>query len=168
MLRLVDILAALDYALQDRYFTVGMEVIERKTGHPMRGSFSEPATCIDLGVSISNLYTKPGIQKSAGLFLEGTDPNKLLAGILHVDDGLLLSRVWCCDCIFRGICRIWPKDVGASPEESGAKVDFLSITISLDLSGYPIISPLIKNLVFARGISQYPAVSRIPEYLALS
>ena len=69
----------------------------------MGGSFSEPATCVDLGVSIAEFYSD-------------IEAPKRCAGVLHVDDGLLLSTVWCEKCVFEGVAKIWPADVGAGPK----------------------------------------------------
>jgi hypothetical protein len=66
--------------------------------------------------------------------------------------------------VFAGVARIWPKDVGASPEEHGEHVDFLSVTIHTSPDGTFTVSPLIKNLNFAKGFVKFPDVSRIPPY----
>ena len=56
VVRFTDIIAAMRYALVDTFFAVGDCIIERLAGRPMGGSFSEPATLVDLGRSIAKFY----------------------------------------------------------------------------------------------------------------
>ena len=43
-------ISAFEYAISDEFFMVGNHVAQRLHGYPQGGSFSEPATLIDLGL----------------------------------------------------------------------------------------------------------------------
>ena len=95
----------MSYEQRDNFFIVGNEILQRETGHPMGGSFSEPATCVDLGVSIMEFYADTEVHKSCGMCLPGVEAHQHLAGVLHLDDGLLLSIVWYGKCVFEGVAK---------------------------------------------------------------
>jgi hypothetical protein len=164
VIRFCDIISAMRYCLSDRFFAVGEHIIERTTGHPMGGSFSEPATLVDLGRSIANFYASAEIQKEAEVFLPDVPAEAHLQGLLHVDDCLLSSHIWCCKCIVRALSRIWPRDVGTSLEMEGDTIDFLTVTLHIDPNGTFRIVPLVKNRLFALGFQVFPDVARIPPY----
>lgn len=60
-----NILRALKYALKDDLFSVGPHVLQRIRGHPMGGSFSEPATLVDLRGTYFPTSTDPRKNKPA-------------------------------------------------------------------------------------------------------
>ena len=159
-----DIIAAMRYALADIYFAVGDCIIERLTGHPMGGSFSEPATLVDLGRSIKQFDKSAELQRRSGIHLTGYTPDQLRQGLLHVDDCLLASKVYCKDCLHRALKVIWPSDVGTSLEAAGFEIDFLTVLIHSYADGSYYITPLPKNVNFALSIDTHPAISRIPPY----
>lgn len=58
MVKLVDIRATMSYAQRDNFFRVGNGILQRETGHPMCGTFSEPATCVGLGGCSLQSFTR--------------------------------------------------------------------------------------------------------------
>jgi hypothetical protein len=130
----------------------------------MGGSFSEPATLVDLGRSIAKFYASTALQRKSGIYINGVPPDQLIQGLLHVDDCLLASKVYCKDCLLRALAVIWPSDVGTSLEAAGFEIDFLTVLIHSFADGSYFITPLPKNVNFALRIDAHPAVSRISPY----
>jgi hypothetical protein len=153
-------LAGLRFFEQDTLFALGAVIIERTNGLPMGAPLSPPLTCCDLDLSIHKVRTSPEQQKRSGWYRRHTTFDQLVAGILHVDDALLYSRQLCCDCLFDGLRKNTPADVGLTLEDrsdQGTKsfdflhhrsewpTDFSSITVA----------PLQRNLAYATGEEQY-------------
>ena len=90
------------YALADDCFLLGEHVIRRKLGHTMCGSFSEPATLNDLGHDTMHLDNDVDKQKRLGWYVPGVPFRKLIQACQHVDDSLVMSRIRCATCPFRG------------------------------------------------------------------
>ena len=124
-----NIYCGIQYAAADTLFTVGDTVLDRVRGWPMGGSFSEPATLIDLNHDILKLQYSGSKQREVGWDLDGFSPNQLVAGWLYVDDALVGSKIYCSQCPFEGIQRLWPSDVGTTLEESGHDVTFLQARV---------------------------------------
>ena len=81
----------------DDKFLVGQFVVRRRTGWPMGGSLSEPATLIDLGMEVEKWHTDPAKRQEIGWFCPSRPalkPGQLVAGLQHVDDTLLISRIF--------------------------------------------------------------------------
>eukprot|EP00969_Alexandrium_andersonii_P338081 14941300-Alexandrium_andersonii.AAC.1 len=95
----------------------------------MGGSLSEPATLVDLGRRVHELYHAPGVAARAGLEFQGLTPRQLLAGCSHVDDALLWSGVFCARCIEACMAAFLPKDLALEAEETGASVTFLGTNV---------------------------------------
>ena len=72
----------------------------------MGGSFSEPATLIDIGEEIRRLYTYTYVAQRAGLHYEGLTTQEVVQGIQHVDDSLVLSKILCQNCLLKGRRKI--------------------------------------------------------------
>eukprot|EP00969_Alexandrium_andersonii_P334489 14781897-Alexandrium_andersonii.AAC.1 len=77
---------------------VGDALVHRSTGWPMGGSHSEPATLVDSGAFVHKLHTSPKTRAETGVDVDSLPVDQLLAGLQHVDDLLVCSRVWCEDC----------------------------------------------------------------------
>ena len=159
-------LAGIHYASKNKLFLVGTEVIERLTGWPMGGSFSEPATLVDLGEAIRQLHEDVSVQRRVGWYFANTPIEKLVMGMLHVDDSLVGSCVYCHKCLFKGVESLWPPDVGTKLEEHGSRIRFLQADVHV-LHGKQIeIYPASLNHLFANGSESQPTVSRRAHFVS--
>eukprot|EP00969_Alexandrium_andersonii_P341670 15102126-Alexandrium_andersonii.AAC.1 len=61
----------------------------------MGGSLSEPATLVDLGRHVHDMYSRPEVLQRAGLAFERLRADQIIGGVSHVDDALVFSGVWC-------------------------------------------------------------------------
>jgi len=111
---LSEIKGALKYACKDDYFAVGEHIVKRQHGWPQGGSFSEPATMIDLGTDSIGFAMSFEVRASVGLQHGNLEADQILAGIVHVDDGLFGSYIYCSACISTGLQKLWPDDVGVN------------------------------------------------------
>ena len=111
-------------------FSVGDQILVRKREWPQGGPLSEPGTMVDLGHSVLEVNGSQHRLRNTGwnITVQGQmlSFQQCVQGILHVDDSLLLSCVMCEECMEMGVANMWPKDVGASKEDSGFVVCFLS------------------------------------------
>ena len=164
MCKFSDILSAFEYAISDDFFMVGRHVVQRTRGYPQGGSFSEPATLIDLGFSNHEFIKSKAKRNSMGMQYLDLEAEQILFGLVHVDDGLFGSYIFCQDCILDCIQKLWPDDVGVKLEESGESIHFLSALIKTDKMGVVQIFPYPTNLDFARGLCLYPEQSRVASY----
>ena len=156
-------------AAEDSLFCLGDSVFRRVRGWPMGGSFSEPATLIDLGESVFRLYSDCGrIAARVGWHAPNGDVSHAIAGIQHVDDAVIASTIYCERCLLRGVQRLWPSDVGVSLEESGPRVRFLHVVLDIGPDLCVQVSPASPNADFAAGLSPYPAVSRLGPFLGFA
>jgi hypothetical protein len=109
-------------------------------------------------------------QKRTGLFRQGINFRSLVAGFLHVDDVLLVSKALCCSCLFEGLKKTVPHDVGLSCEAtSETNQCFAFLHLWLDFSHSPgnlRITPHLQNWEFAKGRSLHPKVARCQLWLS--
>ena len=109
------------------------------------------------------LKTERSRLMEVGWFHKGWSIDTLVAGILHVDDAMIASRVFGCCCLQR-VAKVWPEDVGFSVEEEGPTMRFLNAFIHVDK--YDIyIAPFNPNLKFAVGITKCQQVARLGLFL---
>ena len=120
-----EILQAFTFVLKEDSFLLGNYRIRRLTGYPMGGSFSEPATLIDLQDDVRQLYTKKQTAVRCGWWHSQYCTSKIVNGLQHVDDALLMSACICDNCLEQGLKKLWPSDVGVSTEEKGDEIRFL-------------------------------------------
>lgn len=92
----------------------------------MGGSFSEPATLLDLGEDVFRLYTehRPTITRT-GWSYGNYSMSEIIQGVQHVDDAIIMSCIWCSDCLLEGVQKLWSDDVGTTLEETGNNITFL-------------------------------------------
>ena len=91
---------------------VGDKVVERHKGYPMGGSFSEIGTCLDFNYCLEIMARSKKKRQNAGFQYENLSFDSIFGGLLHVDDCLVGSGIYCCDCIVLYLQRIFPADVG--------------------------------------------------------
>ena len=154
----------LSFIYHDRYFTVGSLVMKRKGGWPMGGSFSEPGTLVDLSEEIRLLDENSGKLVEVGWNFKGWKLHDLVSGLMHVDDAVVFSRIFCPGCLEQGMKRLWPQDVGISLEEIGPTVRMLHSHIHI--IGLTVhIRPYNPNTSFALGFSSEQKVARLGPFL---
>ena len=132
----------------------------------MGGSLSPPGTNLDLEYDIRKLYKCGSKQCESGLQYKNHSMSSIIQGCLHVDDCLVFSRIWCPDCLWDAMRKIWPEDVGLTLESSGPSFEFLhsKVTIVPENYGALEISPLLKSEEFVNGDKEFPTYSKIPPY----
>lgn len=165
MVTFEDILQCMDFACSDTLFLLGDLVLERTRGYPMGGSFSEPATLVDLGEDTFCLYSDEGqTAQRCGWFIPGIPVESTVQGVQHVDDAAIFSQIWCTDCLFQGTQALWPPDVGTTLEGDSSPVHFLSC--DLHIHGATVsVHTHATNLGYARGLQSYQDKSRLGPFL---
>ena len=162
-----DVLRALQFCADVKFFLVGGAVVERKHGWPMGGPVSSPCTSLDLETAISRFYTDPEVGRKIGWHVPGVAPEALVQGLLHVDDSLVLSKALCCDCLLAGVQHLWPQDVGVTLEGHGAKVPFLHVEILVANAADPCpvrAVPSAPNRAYARGEAPHPTFAKLAPF----
>ena len=163
-----DVLAALRFCAGDKWFVIGDQVVERSRGWPMGGPVSAPCTSLDLETAIERFYANPAVAQDVGWHLDGYKAQQLVQGMLHVDDSVVFSKVYCEDCFFNGVQKLWPRDVGVSLEASGEHVPFLHVELHVHHEKGPApvhVTPLAHNTCFARGQAAHPHYAKLAPYV---
>ena len=111
----------------------------------MGGAFGGPATLVDLGTDVSQLYRSTKKQKQVGWYISGVPLSRSIQGLQHVDDALVFSTVFCDECVERGMCRLWPRDVGVEVEERGQSITFLRSQFTVLDGKNVIVQPATPN-----------------------
>ena len=138
----------------------------------MGGSLSEPLTLLDLSERVLMLHSSKRFQYHVGWKCDGkhipmrdrddSPAHRLVDGMQHVDDALVFSYVFCSTCLHKGVCRMWPRDVGAKLEASGLEIPFLHVSIFVDKGSHVFdVRPTVINREFVEGISPFPEQSRV-------
>ena len=128
------------------------------------GPVSAPCASLDLETAVERFYTSPAVAQEVGWYLDGFAPSELVQGMLHVDDAIAFSKVFCEDCLYEGVRKLWPEDVGVSLEASGEAVPFLHVLVHVhkDASAAPVhVTPLGHNSDFARGLAFDPFFAKL-------
>ena len=154
----------LQFLLEDRHFLVGDVVVKRLSGWPMGGPFSEPGTLIDLQHDVFLASGSIDVRKRIGWHIEGLSLEQVMGGVMHVDDSLLFSKCLCEDCLEKGMCELWPKDVGCSKEDGGCCMRFLNSFVFINNDKFEIF-PHHPNIPFVLGYKAEQTVSRLGPYL---
>ena len=116
----------LDILKKDVYFYVGDVLILRLLGWPMGGSYSEIGTSMDLNHSINKAANSRPRREEIGMQYKDLKFSQILGGLLHVDDALVASAIWCPECLESILKKLFPYDVGIEVEEKGFILRFLS------------------------------------------
>ena len=64
-----------------------------------------------------------------GWHVPGLSIHEVIQGITHVDDSLVISKIFCPDCLLAGVLELFPKDVGVSEEGRPPSTRFLTAFI---------------------------------------
>jgi hypothetical protein len=158
-----DIRRFMNMVYGDRYFMVGPLVIRRKTGWPMGGSLSEPGTLVDLTDCIRDLHCNVLKRENLGWLVDDLSHEETMQAVLHVDDCLLMSRSLCGTCLYAGLQKLWPADVGTELEGENPVIRFLQ-TILLVKNGDLIVLPFSPNIEFALGITEHQKIARMGDF----
>ena len=129
-----EALAALEFCAGDSKFCVGKCVITRKDGWPMGGPLSPSATLVDLAHDIRKAHESPSYRNHCGWKVVDARGSPIplkhcVAGCLHIDDCVVMSRIFCTECLLRGVRKCWPSDVGVQPEGALPEIEFLNVRI---------------------------------------
>ena len=111
----------------------------------MGGSMSEPATLVNISESTRLAYTLPLDHEPTGWARSDAAMSELVQGIQHVDDALLLSLVYCYECLHAGLARCWPSDCGTTLEEHGSSVRFLQAVVHIQGDTGIVVRPFVVN-----------------------
>ena len=144
---------------------LGECVLERKRGRPQGGTYSEPATMVDLGYDCKRFVDSFHVRASVNLQYLDYDANHILVCLVHVDDALFGSYICCDNCIQKGIQELWPADVGVCLEEFGEEIHFLHTLVTISPSGDVVVQPYPSNYGFSSGNDEHPAQARICPFL---
>ena len=161
-----EILKAFDFVLHEASFLLGEFEVKRRTGYPMGGSFSEPATLIDLQDDVLQFHHNKSTALHCAWHHPDLSPEETVMGCQHVDDALIGSTILCLSCLESGLKKLWPSDVGVSVEETGNKLRFLQAEIVIPnpkLKEY-ILTPYNPNIDFAKGLSEHQHTARLGKY----
>ena len=90
-----------------------------------------------------------------GMSFQNLRFDQIMCGLLHVDDGLVWSGIWCCECLFKIVVSIFPNDVGLEVDESGSIIRFLSSVLIFHEDASFDIFPYPPNMCFALGVSEH-------------
>ena len=165
-----DVYKALDYLALDKFFLVGDIVYERLDGLAMGNATSPPTTSFDLDHHSRRIYTDKEHAKTVGAYVPGIPTARVLQSLLHVDDCITFSKIFCEECLARIIKALWPRDVEAKVEEQGADVDFLHCHIrcaanSINTNNI-LVTPLTPNLLFCQGKTLVPKFAKGQQFVA--
>jgi len=134
----------------------------------MGGSLSEPATLVDIQECIYRCSTSKQYQHSCGWQYLDYSFSDLVTGLTHVDDSLILSKIYCPQCLFDRVLRTFPKDFGMSLEETGQTIRFLSTFVFIDLHNLQAhTQPYNPNIPFALGLVHTQKTARLGRYLGI-
>ena len=78
---------------------------------------------------------------------------------------LVFSRIWCTKCLFEGVQRIFPRDVGLSIEGKGSAIHFLHVLLRIAKDGSTRIAPFSDNREFSRGRAEFQQKARLGNFL---
>ena len=160
VMKFKDIKRILRFVKRDKFFTIGRHVVRRRRGWPMGGSMSEPGTCVDLNSTLESAELRPADFIPAEVAQHVTKFSQCIAGILHVDDSLAVSKIFCASCMHKILGSVWPADVGTTLEEQGCTVRMLSAVVHVHQEEI-IVMPYNPNGLFALGFAASQQKARL-------
>ena len=161
---IAEIEAAVRYSEADDYFVVGDFAVRQKRGWPQGHAISEPATLAESGWYIRRLYQNVRRLRRLGFCWGSLSADQMFAGLLHVDDLLLASGLFCGQCMQVLLNRCFPQDFQWGAEEEGDSVRFLHTVVVAGERSMQAF-PYMPNVPFGLGVQPWPTVSRCPPFL---
>jgi hypothetical protein len=159
----------LDYLAYDKFFMVGDIPFERLDGLGMGAATSPPITSFDLDYHSRRLYSDKQHAKNVGAYIAGVPMARVMQSLLHVDDCITFSKVWCETCLARIIKALWPSDVEAKVEACGPELEFLHCLIRVEPESINTndvrITPLTPNLQFCKRLTTTPKFAKCQQYV---
>ena len=126
----------------------------------MGRALSEPGTLVDLGHDVRDLHCSASRLDDVGWNFRNLAADRLVAGISHVDDSVLISKLLCVNCLCAGLKKLWPSDVGVQLEERGPTLRFLSSVLhAVEEEIY--VFPWNPNVGFSLRLSDIQTVARL-------
>jgi len=167
-----EIRRTLRFVDNDSFFSTGDVVWERTDGLPMGSPPSPPTTAYDLDLHSRRMYESKKHAQAIGVHIPGIKTSQVVQGLLHVDDSVVFSKIFCCSCLGSLVQRLWPKDVSAKIEASGPTIPFLHCVINAHpnsiFTNHVTFTPTLQNLEFCLGLAADPKTSKFPQYLSSS
>jgi hypothetical protein len=165
-----DLLRALQYVHRDRYFRVGETIFERVDGLAMGNATSPPITAFDLDYNSRKMYGSKDEARRCGSFVPGMPSTRCIQALLHVDDALVFSKIFCCTCLAATIKKCWPPDVEPKLEESGHFINFLHCTVTAEENSIHnnavTFSLQIANHSFCKGTTVSPKMAKFQQFVS--
>eukprot|EP00974_Lingulodinium_polyedra_P009409 900560-Lingulodinium_polyedra.AAC.1 len=149
----------MQFAISDKAFLVGNEVVQRRDGWPMGGCVSAAATSITIEHDVARLYSNNNVAHEIGWHCKKMPTCSVVQGIVHVDDSMIMSKTLCSRCIESGALKCWPRDIGMEVEQRAPDLTFLHLTLHVrdEITACPIdFYPSMPNAPFARGEVDFP------------
>ena len=149
-----DIRSALRLNKRDNRFLLGDFVMKSLGGWPMGASLSEPCTMCDINRDVFRCSTSRSKARKCGWMTPQVPLpfEKIVTGVLHVDDMAVFSKIWCQDCIAAKIKRSFPADIGLQVEEEGPTLRILSVIVDIDVDSKLHIFPNNPDVWYGLGL----------------
>ena len=163
-----EIKGTLEFLRKDRYFRAGDTIVLQTTGVAMGQILSPIFTMVDLELAWHDHVTDRCWLMAQPWANMATDICRVLAAMLHVDDGLFGSLCLCSSCMLCIIKQVWPQDVEVEGENDDACLGLRFLHASLQTScksHHPVgdmsIRPYVPNTNFVLGKEIYPPVGKL-------
>ena len=160
----------LQFLAEDRFFTTGEVVWERRDGLAMGSGASPPITAFDLDHHSRKLFTDKQTARRCGAYVPGIATSRVVQAMLHVDDCIFLSKILCSQCLAACATKLWPPDVSPKIEEVGQSISYLHCTIRAKngsiYSNMLEFAPNMPNLRFCLGLTYTPKLAKFPQYIS--
>jgi hypothetical protein len=101
---------------------VAFTIFERVDGLAMGNATSPPITAFDLDYNSRRMYASKEEARRVGAYVPGVPTTRCIQALLHVDDALVFSKIFCCMCLAGTIRKCGPADV----EPNWRRADTLS------------------------------------------
>ena len=170
--RLVDfqeVLQTLSFIDSDRFFTLGTSIFERIDGLAMGNATSPAITAFDLDTNATKMYDSKQEAQRVGAYVASLPTTRCIQALLHVDDALVFSKVFCCRCLGEITKKAWPEDVEAKIEESGPSIGFLHCRVFAHpnsiFTNEVTFSAQIPNEKFCKGITSTPRCAKMQQFV---
>ena len=123
----------------------------------MGAALSEPCTRCDLNHPFFRCHDDRAYAANFKWFspeLSRFKFNDVVTGGLHVDDMLILSKIWCADCIATRTTAMMPDDIGLQEEERGPTLRFLSLIVDIGENSTMRFIPCNPNIWYGLNASK--------------
>ena len=85
---------------------------------------------------------------------------KVVAGVLHVDDLAVFSKVWCARCLASKVQQTFPSDLGFTVEAEGPTLKILRFILDVDEDSRLRFFPANANIWYGLGHDSEQPIAR--------